>query len=161
MLKITAILVALCSVHRRTGELSRCISSWLATIFSPSNANSKGPIKQSLILLKDLVSCLFLVIFINIAFVWKQATSLRWQEHKTQFSPSYTISSRRFKPFLSRNCSSMISEWHRTLSKTYESSHRAYGPDVSSRFDRVQIVTVIISWSHGERTILAHFLKDR
>ena len=27
--------------------------------FSPSNANSKGPIKQSLILLKDLVSCVF------------------------------------------------------------------------------------------------------
>ena len=37
--------------------------------FSPSNANSKGPIKQSLILLKDFVSCLFLVVFINIAFV--------------------------------------------------------------------------------------------
>ena len=37
--------------------------------FSPSNANSKVPIKQSLILLKDLVSCLFLAVFINIAFV--------------------------------------------------------------------------------------------
>ena len=43
---------------------------------SPSNANFKGPIKQSLILLKDLVSCLFLVVFINIAFIWKQTTSL-------------------------------------------------------------------------------------
>ena len=44
--------------------------------FSPSHANSKGPIKQSLILLKDLVSFFFLVVFINIAFVLKQATSL-------------------------------------------------------------------------------------
>ena len=35
--------------------------------FSPFNANSKGHIKQSLILLKDLESCLFLVVFINIA----------------------------------------------------------------------------------------------
>ena len=44
--------------------------------FLPSNSNSKVPIKQSWILLVDLASCFFLVVFIKIAFVWKQATSL-------------------------------------------------------------------------------------
>ena len=68
MLKITAILAALCGVHRWTGELSMYFKL-ISYNFSPSNANSKGPIKQSLILLKDLVSCLFLVVFINIVFI--------------------------------------------------------------------------------------------
>ena len=59
---------------RRTYE-ELVYSKLISYNFPPSNSNSKVPIKQSWILLVDLASCFFLVVFIKIAFVWKQATS--------------------------------------------------------------------------------------
>ena len=67
--------------------------------FSPSNANSKGPIKQSLILLNDLVSCLFGGIYKHrfclktgyVSSSWYQKMHVQICLAKAQLSPFLNI----------------------------------------------------------------------